>query len=78
MRLPLIAIAFLLLAAPPGWADSVTLDNGNMLTGEIVERSDDGAIVLQHPQLGRLRIAGDQYREVNVGDKPRLGVTFRK
>ena len=32
-----------------------------------VERSDDGSIVLQHPQLGRLTIAADQYGEVTSG-----------
>ena len=44
-----------LLESPARALDSITLENGDVLTGEIVERADE-YVVLDHPQLGPLKI----------------------
>ncbi|WP_115023490.1 DUF481 domain-containing protein [Synechococcus sp. UW69] len=45
------------------WAETVnlTLRNGDSLHGELIERnSEDGTMVLNHPQLGRLELTAEQ------------------
>src|SRR5262245_54470061 len=55
----LIAIA--VLAAQPAWCETVTvkLQNGDLITGEVIERTAEH-IVIQHPLFGRLEIPNDE------------------
>jgi putative salt-induced outer membrane protein YdiY len=55
------------LAASVGHADKVRLQNGDIVTGEIVETSAAG-VVLVHPVLGKLTIAADQIEAQVDGD----------
>ena len=52
--LPVVLVPFL-LESPARALDSITLENGDVLTGEVVERTDE-YVVLDHPQLGQLKI----------------------
>jgi len=49
--------AVAVLAARPAWCETTTvkLKNGDVVTGELIERTDEH-IVIQHPVLGRLEI----------------------
>ena len=51
--------ASLMLASVAAQADKVRLENGDVVTGEIVEATEAG-LVLEHAVLGRLQIAADQ------------------
>ncbi len=47
------------------WAETVTLTlrNGDSLHGELIERNpEDGTTVLDHPQLGRLKLTAEQLK----------------
>ena len=47
------------------WAETVTLTlrNGDSLHGELIERNtEDGTMVLVHPQLGRLELTAEQLK----------------
>ena len=64
--------ALLCLIAAVSHAESVVLANGDRLKVEIVERSDDH-IVIEHPQLGQVRLSLDQL-EIDTDDPPNSGV----
>jgi putative salt-induced outer membrane protein YdiY len=57
----------LALLAGTAHGDKLRLKNGDVVSGEIVETSDAG-VVLVHPVLGRLTIAADQIDAQVVGD----------
>lgn len=61
------ALAALALLAAPAHADRLRLQNGDVLSGEIVETTDAG-VVLVHPALGRLAVAADQIAAQARGD----------
>ena len=49
------------------WSETVTLTlrNGDRLQGELIEQNpEDGTTVINHPQLGRLRLTADQLKPV--------------
>ena len=63
----LASAGLLSLAMHPSisWAETVTLTlrNGDSLHGELIERNpDDGTTVLEHPQLGRLKLSAEQLK----------------
>ena len=58
--------------ATQGAADTLKLANGDELTGEVVEWSVD-EVVLDHPQLGRVRLGLDQLR-IDTGTPPTRGL----
>jgi hypothetical protein len=57
-----LAVATLLLAAQALAADTVRLQNGDELSGTILDQTD-ATLVLQHAVLGRLEIPRDQVKE---------------
>jgi putative salt-induced outer membrane protein YdiY len=69
-RLPIVLI--ICLCALPAGADTVKLANGDELNGEVVEWAVDH-IVVEHPQLGRVRLSLDQL-EVDTGTPPSPGL----
>ena len=49
------------------WSETVTLTlrNGDRLQGELIKQNpEDGTTVINHPQLGRLRLTADQLKPV--------------
>jgi len=58
--------------SPAVSGDTLRLANGDELTGEIMEWSVD-EVVLEHPQLGRIRIGLDQLR-LDTGTPPNPGL----
>jgi putative salt-induced outer membrane protein YdiY len=64
--------ALLCLIAGVSHAESVVLANGDRLNVEIVERGDDH-IVIEHPQLGQVRLSLDQF-EIDTDDPPNPGI----
>lgn len=66
-KLRALLVASLLLASVSAHADKVRLENGDVVTGEIVETSDAG-LVLEHAVLGRVQIAADQIAAQVEGD----------
>ena len=49
------------------WCETVTLTlrNGDRLQGELIEQNpEDGTTVINHPQLGRVRLTADQLKPV--------------
>lgn len=69
-RLPIL-LAICLCALPAG-ADTIKLANGDELNGEVVEWAVDH-IVVEHPQLGRVRLSLDQL-DVDTGAPPSPGL----
>jgi putative salt-induced outer membrane protein YdiY len=68
-----IALAALLcFVASASRAESVVLANGDRLNVEVVERGADH-IVIEHPQLGQVRLSLDQL-DVEAGDLPNPGI----
>lgn len=67
LRIGLAFFLALALGAPPAHADKVRLQNGDVVSGEIVETTGE-ALVLAHPILGRLTIAADQIDAQALGD----------
>lgn len=59
-----LALAAALLTASPILAEEIELENGDMLTGMIIEQNDE-RLVLDHDALGRLEIALD--RVISIG-----------
>ena len=67
-----ILITLLLCACPLALrADTLILANGDKISGEIVEWAVDH-VVLEHPQLGRVRLTLDQL-EIDTGTPPNPG-----
>lgn len=74
-RRPTLRMALLSCAAfagAPAAADTLTLANGDVLHGEIVEWAVDH-VEIEHPQLGRVRLSLDQL-EVDTGTPPSPGL----
>jgi len=75
LRLVVPGAALALVCALPAAADTVTLNNGDTLTGQITEQADDH-VTLQHPLLGELKIpridvaATDPPRPIDAGGPP--------
>lgn len=68
-----ILITLLLCACPLALrADTLILANGDKISGEIVEWAVDH-VVLEHPQLGRVRLTLDQL-EIDTGTPPNPGL----
>lgn len=65
-------VAGLVVAAAAARADSLVLANGDELTGEVVEWAVDH-VVLEHPQLGRVRIDLDKLK-LDTGEPPNPGL----
>src|SRR5688572_5607290 len=65
-----LAAACLLFCARPAVSETLTVElmNGDLVTGEVVERTDE-RIVLDHPVFGRLEIPMEKInpRSLNVG-----------
>ena len=53
-------------AGPALCADQIVLNNGDTLTGAIVDRSERG-VVLKHPALGTIAIGHDRIKQVKDG-----------
>ncbi len=70
LRFAMAAVAC--LVASDTRAESVVLANGDRLNVEIVERASDH-IVIEHPQLGRVRLSVDQL-DTDTGDPPNPGI----
>lgn len=68
-RLLHAAAAVLLFAAAPAAADSIALAGGDVLTGTLVELSDE-RYVFDHETLGRLEIPSDRVAAFTAGDGP--------
>jgi hypothetical protein len=62
----------LVLCAESVRADTLVLANGDEITGEIIEWAVD-YVVIDHPQLGELRLALDQL-ELDTGEAPSPGL----
>lgn len=72
-RVPLLGILYLGTGiATHASADTLRLANGDELSGEVVEWSVD-EVVLEHPQLGRIRLGLDQLR-LDTGEPPNPGL----
>ncbi len=67
-----LALAVAVFWGAGAHADSVKLANGDTLTGEIVEFAVDH-LVIDHPQLGRIRLALDEL-EIDTGEPPTRGL----
>ncbi|MEN8183637.1 MAG: DUF481 domain-containing protein [Myxococcota bacterium] len=68
-----IAIALVICAcASLARADTLVLANGDTINGEIVEW-EVTSVVLEHPQLGRIRLALDQL-DIDIGKPPNPGL----
>lgn len=65
-------LALLASWSESAWADTLVLANGDQLTGEVVEWSVDH-VVIEHPQLGRVRLDLDQLK-LDTGKPPRPGL----
>ncbi len=61
--------------ASPALGASVTLANGDTLKGEVVEETDT-EVVINHPQLGTLRIAQDQIQKESPPNPGLFGTDF--
>lgn len=72
MRYRLLVAVALAVAAQRAAADILILANGDEISGEIVEWTV-GHVVLDHPQLGRLRLELDQLR-LDTGKPPSPGL----
>ena len=59
MRAVFATVVSAILVAGSAGADSIKLESGDVLSGEVLEERDD-AIVLDHPVLGRVEIPRDQ------------------
>jgi len=59
MRIALLTILLVGLAPSLAFAANIVLANGDILAGEVLERTDD-AVVLEHPVLGRVELKGAQ------------------
>jgi putative salt-induced outer membrane protein YdiY len=70
IALATVAGLALVAIAGPAWSETMTVEllNGDVVTGEVVERTDE-RIVLEHPVLGRLEIPIEQVnpRALHVG-----------
>jgi putative salt-induced outer membrane protein YdiY len=64
--------ALLCLVAAVSSAEPLVLGNGDTINGEVVERGAD-YIVIEHPQLGQVRLSLDQF-ELETGDPPNPGL----
>ena len=64
--------AVLCLVAFVSRAEPVVLANGDRLDVEVVERRVD-YIVIEHPQLGRVRLSLDQL-DIDTEDPPKPGI----
>ena len=66
----LLALLAIVLAARPAWGETMTVElkNGDVVTGEVIERTDE-RILLEHPVLGRLEIPMEQVtaRSLHLG-----------
>jgi len=71
-RAALAGVAALVVVAAAASADTLTLANGDKLTGEVVEWAVDH-VVLEHPQLGRVRIDLDKLK-LDTGEPPNPGL----
>jgi hypothetical protein len=69
-RLSILALVASLAGEASG--DTLVLANGDQLTGEVVEWAVDH-VVLEHPQLGRVRLELEQLR-IDTGEPPRPGL----
>ncbi len=65
-----LLLALLLLATPAG-ADTLVLANGDTINGEVVSWAVDH-VVLEHPQLGKLRLGLEQLA-LDTGEPPNPG-----
>ena len=67
-----VAATLLLLIAGSAPADTFVLANGDKLNGEVVSWAVDH-VVIDHPQLGRMRLALDQL-DIDTGKPPTPGL----
>ena len=67
-----LLIGILCLAAATAAADTLVLANGDELNCEIIEWAVDH-VVIDHPQLGRMRISLEQLR-IDTGEPPNPGL----
>lgn len=67
LRFARAAAGLALLVAVSAHADKLRLKNGDVVSGRIVETTDD-AVVLEHAVLGKLTIAADQIDAKALGD----------
>jgi putative salt-induced outer membrane protein YdiY len=67
-----LALWVVLLVAGVANADAIKLANGDTINGEIVEWAV-GYVVIEHPQLGRIRLALDQL-SLDTGQEPSRGL----
>ena len=68
-RLLRAVAAALLFAGAPAAADSIALAGGDVLTGTLVEQSDE-RYVFDHETLGRLEIPSEKVAAFTAGDGP--------
>jgi hypothetical protein len=52
-------------------AEIVTLANGDQLDVEVVERLDDGSMIVRHPQLGKLELESQMLEQPDDTRRPR-------
>ncbi|MHC4908619.1 MAG: DUF481 domain-containing protein [Planctomycetota bacterium] len=64
-----LALVFLLLVATAARGDEIVLRSGDVIHGIIVDTTDE-AVVIEHPELGRLTIARDSIVTVTGMDAP--------
>jgi putative salt-induced outer membrane protein YdiY len=72
MRQRLLLILCIALFGAAASADTLTLANGDELTGEVVEWAVD-YVVIEHPQLGKVRLSLDQL-DLDTGTPPNAGL----
>ena len=64
-----IGLFFVIVTVAISYADEVTLKGGDVSRGKVIEQNDDG-ILLEHQDLGQIRIASDRIASVlNASDK---------
>jgi hypothetical protein len=62
----LLAVLGMACWATPGLAETIELTNGDVISGDVVERNDS-ATVVDSPVLGRVTIANDQIKTASAG-----------
>ena len=63
-----IGCVFIIAAAAVSYADEVTLKGGDVIHGTVIEQNDDG-VLLEHADLGQIRIASDKVASLLVADE---------
>jgi hypothetical protein len=71
----ILAFALLALAPPTAAADSIDLVNGDKLSGDVLERTDE-RVVLEHPVLGRIEIPVEQIKPPRAPNRGLFGTSF--